>query len=153
MYCSSCGVAVTQTGLSYCNHCGAKLNTSESIERSDGVKPDLLVTATVATFVFGMAVIVALMGVMKVILGVTVETVLVFTSLPFLVLLTLEAVFIRLLLRGRATRETQDKLRAKQHETNELDAARGRVLPEPRPSVTEQTTRAFEPIYRDQESK
>lgn len=149
MYCSSCGVAVTQTGLSYCNHCGAKLTTNESVEKSTELKPDLLVTAMVATFVFGLAVITALMGVMKVIIGLHVEHILVFTSIPFLLLLLMEAVFIRLLLRGKASSEKQDKLRAKQHETNELDAARARALPEPMPSVTEQTTRAFEPIYRD----
>ena len=148
MYCSSCGGAVVK-GLSYCNHCGAKLNSSESVEKTGELKPNLLVTASVATFVFGFAIIVAFMGVMKVILGVRTETVLGFTSIPFLLLLVLEAVFIRLLLRGQTTSDKQDKVRAKQHETNELDSARARALPEPIPSVTENTTRAFEPVYRD----
>lgn len=153
MYCSSCGGAVVQ-GLSYCNHCGAKLITSESVDKTSGVRPDLLVTSMVATFIFGIAVITMLMGVMKVILGLEVDTILVFMSLPFLLMLALEAVFIRLLLRrSRATSETNDKLRAKQHETNELDAAHARALPEPIPSVTEHTTRAFEPIYHDRNSK
>ncbi|HSE30863.1 MAG TPA: hypothetical protein VLA93_04715 [Pyrinomonadaceae bacterium] len=153
MYCSSCGGAVVK-GLSYCNHCGAKLNTNESIDKASGVKPDLLVTSMVATFIFGIAVITMLMGVMKVILGLNVQTILVFIALPFLLMLCLEGVFIRLLLRrNRGTSETTDKLRAKQHETNELDAAHARALPEPIPSVTEHTTRAFEPIYRDQNAK
>jgi len=68
-------------------------------------------------------------------------------------MLILEAVFIRLLLRNRATSETNNKTVAKQQETNELDAARPRVLPEPIPSVTEHTTRAFEPVYHDRKSK
>ena len=44
-----------------------------------------------------------------------------------------------MLLKGQATRE--------------LDAAQARVLPEPVPSVTEHTTRAFEPIYNERTSK
>jgi len=148
MYCSSCGGVVAR-GLSYCNHCGAKFNTSESLEKTRGVRPDLLVTWSVATFIFGTAVITMLMGVMRVILGLSVELVLVFSAVPFLLMLILEGVFIRLLLANRATSETNGRTLAKQKETNELDAARPRVLPEPISSVTEHTTRAFEPVYRD----
>jgi len=103
----------------------------------------------VATFIFGMVVITMLMGVLKVILGLNVEAVLGFGTIPFLLMLILEAVFMRLLLRDRATSETNDKTLAKQQETNELDAARPRALHEPIPSVTEHTTRAFEPVHRD----
>ena len=152
MYCSSCGGAIAR-GLSYCNHCGAKLNTSENLQETREVRPNQLVIWMVATFIFGTAVITMLMGVMRVILGLNVEAVLVFGTVPFLLMLILEAVFIRLLLRNRATSETNNKTLAKQQETNELDAARPRVLPEPIPSVTEHTTRAFEPVYHDRKSK
>jgi len=152
MYCSSCGGAIAR-GLSYCNHCGAKLNTSENLQETREVRPNQLVIWMVATFIFGTAVITMLMGVMRVILGLNVEAVLVFGTVPFLLMLILEAVFIRLLLRNRATSETNNKTVAKQQETNELDAARPRVLPEPIPSVTEHTTRAFEPVYHDRKSK
>jgi hypothetical protein len=148
MYCSTCGGAVAR-GLSYCNKCGAKLNISESLEETSGVRPNLLVTSMVATFIFGMVVITMLMGVLKVILGLNVEAVLGFGTIPFLLMLILEAVFMRLLLRDRATSETNDKTLAKQQETNELDAARPRALHEPIPSVTEHTTRALEPGHRD----
>ena len=148
MYCSSCGGAIAR-GLSYCNHCGAKLNTSENLQETREVRPNQLVIWMVATFIFGTAVITMLMGVMRVILGLNVEAVLVFGTVPFLLMLILEAVFIRLLLGNRATSETNGRTLAKQKETNELDAARPRVLPEPIPSVTEHTTRAFEPVYRD----
>ena len=153
MYCSFCGVAVTK-GLSYCNQCGSKLNANENLEKSPGVKPDLLIPAMVATFIFGIVVITALMGVMKVILGLPVDAILVLTSIPFLLMLVLEAIFIRLFL--RRTREISaatDKLGGKQHETNELDASRAYALPQPKPSVTEHTTRAFDPIYQDRTSK
>ena len=152
MYCSSCGGAIAR-GLSYCNHCGAKLNTSENLQETREVRPNQLVIWMVATFIFGTAVITILMGVMRVILGLNVEAVLVFGTVPFLLMLILEAVFIRLLLRNPATSDTKNKTLAKRQETNELDAARPRVLPEPIPSVTEHTTRAFEPVYRDRNSK
>jgi hypothetical protein len=103
----------------------------------------------VATFIFGTAVITMLMGVMRVILGLRAESVLVFAAVPFLLMLILEAVFIRLLLRNPATSETNNKTLAKRQETNELDAGRPRALHEPIPSVTEHTTRAFEPVHRD----
>ncbi|HEX5885159.1 MAG TPA: zinc ribbon domain-containing protein [Pyrinomonadaceae bacterium] len=148
MYCSSCGVAISQ-GLSYCNHCGAKLNRGESGVNSSEVKPDLLVTAMVASFVFGLAVITALMGVMKVILGLPVERVLAFALMPFLLLLIMEGVFIRLLLRRNQPAEVSGTTLSEQQATNELDAAQARVLPEATPSVTEHTTRAFDPIYTE----
>ena len=147
MYCSTCGVVVAQ-GLSYCNHCGAKLNRGDAVVRSSQVKPDLLVTSMVATFVFGLAAITVLMGVMKVVLGLPVGTVLAFMLLPFLLMLVLESVFIRLLLRRTQLAEESDKALSKQQTTNQLDAAQPRVLPEGA-SVTEHTTRAFDPSFTE----
>jgi hypothetical protein len=149
MYCSFCGVAVTK-GLSYCNQCGSKLNANENVEKSPGLTPGLLLPAMVATFILGMVVITALMGVMKVILDLPVDAILILTSVPFLLMLVLEAIFIRLFLRRtRDTTTAQDSLGAQQRKTNELDEAHTRSLHEPIASVTEHTTRAFEPIYHD----
>jgi hypothetical protein len=147
MYCSSCGVAVAN-GLSYCNHCGAKLNRGDNIVRSPEVKPELLVSAMAGTFILGLLVITILLGVMKSVLGLPVERVLAFMLLPFLLLLILEGIFIRLLFRQRAERAGGPQL-SNQQATNELDAAQTRVLPEGVPSVTEHTTRAFEPSYNE----
>lgn len=153
MYCSSCGVAVTK-GLSYCNQCGSKLNANEDVEKSPGFTPGLLVPAMVATFILGTVVITALMGVMKVILGLPVDAILILTSVPFLLMLVLEAIFIRLFLRRtRDTTRAPDGLGAHERKTNELDAAHARSLREPVASVTEHTTRAFEPVYREPLSK
>ena len=58
MYCSSCGVAVTK-GLSYCNHCGAKVNRDDGVRDSPEVRPEMLVAAMVGTFVFGLVAITA----------------------------------------------------------------------------------------------
>jgi hypothetical protein len=155
MYCSSCGVAVTQ-GLSYCNYCGEKLSGAKSVStvKSPEVKPETLVGAMVCTFVFGLGAITMLMGMMKAVLHFEVGQILAFALLSFLIMLSLEGVFIRLLLRRRrGTEEADDAVQLKAKATRELDAAQARVLPEPMSSVTEHTTRAFDPIYRERTSK
>lgn len=152
MYCSTCGVAVAQ-GLSYCKNCGARLSQDEREGKPSEVKPDLLVTAIVATFVFGLAVIGMLMGIMKVILGLDVGQILGFMSLLLLLMLILEGVFIMLLFRRSKGAEKTIALPQQQQATNELEATQARALPEGMVSVTEHTTRAFEPIYRDTKSK
>lgn len=151
MYCSACGVAVAQN-RSYCNHCGAKLNFGDSGSDSSEVKPDMLVAATVATFVLGLVAIAVLMGIMKSVLGVPVERILGFMALPFLLMLVLEGVFIRLLLRRRHGLDERKTLPNDQV-TNELDEARARLLSQPAASVTEHTTRAFESIPVERKQK
>ena len=153
MYCSTCGVAVAQS-LSYCNYCGAKLSGAETDSVSEPeVRPEFLVSVMACVFIFGLVAITMLMGVMKVILGLPVENVLVFALLPFLIMLMLEGVLLRLLLRRRQTTEkTSYTLQGKGQATKELDAAQARVLPEPVPSVTEHTTRVLDPIYNERTS-
>jgi uncharacterized membrane protein len=154
MYCSSCGVAAAQ-GLSYCNHCGAKLTGEkrDSAIKSSEVKPESLVWGMVAVLVFGFAAIVFLMMAMKMV-GLNVGQILAFTILSFLIMLLVEGVFIwKLLRRKRGAQETGDTALSKEQATKELDVAQARALPEPLPSVTEHTTRAFEPIYSERKSK
>jgi len=154
MYCSSCGVAVAQ-GLSYCSYCGAKLRGAkgDNVIKSSEVKPESLVAAMVFVFVFGLGAITFLMFMMNG-LGFNVGQVLAFTLLSFLIMLLIEGVCVRLLLRRkRGTEEAGDTVLLKGQATKELDAAQARVLPEPVPSVTEHTTRAFEPIYNERTSK
>ena len=152
MYCSSCGVAVAK-GLSYCNFCGTRLNANdESLTRSsEEVRPGLLVSAMAGTFIMGMIAITAFMGVMKVILGLTVESVLVFTLIPFLLMVLLEGVFLRLLMRRkRGTDEPSDPVQLKGQATKALGMGQPR---EPVSSVTEHTTRALDPVYDERTSK
>lgn len=88
------------------------------------------------------------MGVMKSVLGLPVERVLGLSLIPFLLMLLLEGVLIRLLFRrNKEARVTIETRLSKDHATNELDAAQPRALAEPLPSVTEHTTRAFDPIH------
>ena len=146
MYCSSCGVAMTQ-GLSYCNHCGAKVIGEKDAGKSSEVKPEALVWGMVAVLVFGIAAIVLLMMAMKMV-GLNVGLIIAFMMLSFLIMLSVEGVFIwQLLHRKRGAEEAGNT-------TKELYAAQARALPEPMPpSVTEHTTRAFEPLYSERKSK
>ena len=154
MYCSSCGAA-TARGLSYCNHCGAKLTGERGDKpiRSSEVKPESVVWAMVAVLVFGFVAIMFLMMAMKMV-GLHVGEILAFTILSFLIMLLVEGVFIwQLLGRKRGTEGTADAMQSKEQATKELYEAQARALPEPVPSVTEHTTRAFEPIYSERKSK
>ena len=155
MYCSSCGVAVAQE-LTYCNYCGAKLSgvKGDSAGKSSDVKPELLVSSMVIVFVFGLVAITMLMGMMKAVLNFEAGQILAFALLSFLIMLSLEGVFLRLLLRRRrGPEEARNKVLSQGQATNQLDAAPARGLPEPVPSVTEHTTRAFAPIYHERTSK
>src|SRR6266566_7046526 len=155
MYCSVCGRAVAQ-GLSYCNYCGAKLSgaKTETHSKSAEPKPEMLVAAMVFVFVFGLAAITFLMGMMKKVLELNPGQILAFTLLSFLIMLLVEGVCIRLLFRRkRGAEQKGETALSKQQATRELDAADARALPEPVSSVTEHTTRAFEPIYKKRTSK
>ena len=147
MYCSSCGVAVAQN-LSYCNHCGASLSRARDVKSSE-VKPALLVPAMVFLFVFGLIAITMMTGVMHE-LGFNVGQILAFAVLSFLMMLGLEGVFVSLLFRRQRRNDEGEMVKLKDRATNELNAAQAQALPDV-PSVTEHTTRAFTPIYRERE--
>jgi hypothetical protein len=154
MYCPSCGVVVAQ-GLSYCNYCGAKLSTGKADTDANfpEVRPELLVSAMGAVFIFGLVAIAMLMGIMKNVIGLNDALILAFALLCFLIMITIEGVCIRLIFRRKRRAEEVDTAPLKGQATKELDAAQGRALPEPLPSVTEHTTRAFQPIPSDRTSK
>lgn len=148
MYCSSCGVAVAQD-LTYCKNCGAKLNRGESGNDPSDVRPGSLLTLMVATFVMGTVVITMLMGVMKVILQFDFGLIMAFTLLSFLIMLTLEGIFIKLLFsRKRVNTELSETQQSNRGTTKEL-GSKSRLPLEPIPSVTEHTTRAFDPVYNE----
>jgi hypothetical protein len=105
------------------------------------------------TFVLGLMTMTILMGVLRVIVGLRIEPTLALMALPFLLMVILEAVFIRLLFRSTREHKRIDRTSATEHVTNELESAQARVLSEGIPSVTEHTTRAFEPIYRGSRTK
>jgi hypothetical protein len=148
MYCSSCGSAVSQS-LTYCSRCGAKLRSAEA-----SLTLDSLVWAIVSLLVAGVGVIIGLMAVMKNVVGLHEGIIVVITALSFLALLTAEGVLIRILLGAwKGVREADDAAGRKEQTTRELVEAQPRELPEPVPSVTEHTTRTFEPAYGERKSR
>ena len=152
MYCSTCGSALP-ANLSFCNRCGAKTNAEKSEDLSNpSPYPESLIWAMVSVFVAGMGVTIGLMAVMKNIAGFSRGIMLVMTFLSFFMMFVIEAVFISMFMRGRKALELDDHRRTKNNATRELIEAQPLTLQEPVASVTEQETRAFEPVYRKQGS-
>ena len=149
MYCSTCGVVVAES-LSYCNHCGARIITSNSdkVATTREIKPEILIRAVVSTFVMGLLAISVLIGVMKAVLGLEPGQILGFAALSFLIMIALEGVFLVLLVRRNRGAEEQARTELPPgHTTKELKSPPVQALPEPLTSVTDHTTRAFDPLY------
>jgi len=151
MYCSSCGKSVVPS-LAYCNHCGAKLTGGQNqvLNQTDH-SIDSLIWAIVGVLCGGIGVLIGLLAVMKKELGFDLSLLIFFSLVTFGLITALEAVFVWMLLsRNRAANRAR-QIAEKHRETNELDAATARLLAEPlpMPSVTEHTTRSFDPIYEE----
>ena len=155
MYCSSCGATVAQD-LRYCNHCGAALSGTrvKSASKPPELFPESLIWAIVSVLAIGLGCTIGLMAVMKD-YNFDKMMIIAFTSMVLMLTLAVEAVFI-LMLWSRSRRnkaaELVDSAQLKQQETKQLDATHARELSEPVPSITEHTTRAFEPIRRERKS-
>src|SRR5262249_8947952 len=137
-------------------HCGARVGAakSDSVSKSSEVRPETIVASMVALFVFGLVAISGLIGTMRVILELNNRQILGFAGLSFLLMLILEGVFIRLLFhRTRGAKDASDAVPLAGQATKGLDPAQARALPEAVPSVTEHTTRSFDPIYGEQRSE
>lgn len=156
MYCSSCGVSVAQD-LSYCNHCGARLNggKGDSLVKTTELRAEsLIISGMIGLFVTGLLAISVLVGVLKTVLGLNVGQILAFLLLSFLIMLLIEGVLIwRLFHSRRSIEPTGAPARANEQATKELAAPQPRALPEGIPSVTEHTTRSFEPIYTERKAE
>ena len=153
MYCSSCGSAINPN-LVYCNRCGARANGRSEVPAKVADFPESLVAAMVGLFVLGIGVVIGLLAVMKNVVNFEPNIILAITLLIISLLVSLEAVFIYLLFSARrALRQRLFPEDVTPSTTKELSEQKVPMLSEPRPSVTEQTTRAFEPVYREQTGK
>lgn len=149
MYCSACGSAIP-ANLSYCNKCGARVGaTNNDSIKPSSTYPESLVWAIVAVFVCGLGAIIGMMAVMKNVVGFQTHLILAITMISFLLILAVEGLFITLLFKNKMpATDSIDGHRLKEHQTKELAEGERPALHEPLSSVTEGTTRAFEPIYR-----
>ena len=151
MYCSTCGGAVAP-GLSYCNHCGARLNGSaaDADRKPAELFPDSLVWAIVSVFVVGLGGTIGLMAVMKDARTFAPGLIIGLSLLSFVAMLAVEGVLVYLLLSRRSgSKEAGEKSQLKASPVRELGIVNERALPEPSLSVTDHTTRTLEPVYRD----
>jgi hypothetical protein len=159
MYCSTCGSDVIQ-GLSYCNRCGARTNGAAAEGEANKLSEasfNILVAGLMGLPIAGLGIIIGLMVVMKQELGFPDPPVMTMVFLSFLLLLIAEGGLIWLLLHHtRKPKKTAADVKLQESATKEFGGARMRELGEaqtqdfatPLGSVTENTTRSFEPIYR-----
>jgi len=149
MYCSSCGASVAPA-LSYCNQCGARLDGEKgnSLVKTTELRAEsLIISGMIGLFVLGIVAISMMMGVMKVILGLDAGQVLGFASVAFLAMLGIEGVLIWRMVRLRPSRDDAGSgSRLRKHTTNELEAGQPAAFLGGVPSITEHTTRSFEPV-------
>ena len=151
MYCSSCGSAVP-TNLTYCNKCGARLGSSKtvSLTRPAELPPESLVWAICGIFIMGTGVMIGLLAVLKEVVGFNLGLIAAVMLLGFGLMVALESVLVYLLLSGRkAARRTEESYELREDKPLELNEPQRGMLQEPPASVTEHTTRTFEPIYTE----
>ena len=148
MYCSSCGTAVTP-GLTYCNHCGARLGRAkgDGVTKSSELKPETLVGAIASVFIFGLGAIIGLMAVMKSVFDQ--PLIIFFTMLSFLIMCLVELVFIWMLLRRKKSVKNAGDTKP----FEEPGDRKVRMFPEPALSVTEHTTHTLEPSARQHKTE
>jgi hypothetical protein len=149
MYCSSCGVAVAK-GVSFCNYCGVKLTSNETEIESREVRPGLLVSAMAGIFVLGLPGIAFIIFMLNAALHLDPQQTMAFAWMTLILLTGLEVVFLTLLLtRKRRKDDAPQKSELPGSQTKELEEKYAGSLAEPVSSVTEHTTRAFDPVPRE----
>ena len=153
MYCSSCGLAVPK-GLSYCNRCGAELQSKEpgSFSVSQASR-DSLIWAIVGVTTVGLGGAIGLMAVMKEVLHFNDGLIIALTLLTFAAFLSIDAVFIWILLRSFRREQQGDTAQLQEAIRRALQTAQTPLLAEPAPSVTDHTTRTLEPVLRRTRAK
>ena len=156
MYCASCGSELTSE-LSYCNRCGANLKPPAN----HSGQPDKLVGAAWA---ISMAVVLVTLGGFGMMFGLVMALIsngvnlsgggMVLIVFCLLIILAIASLLVRQLSRvldiaqltGGASQPKQPKLSEKP--VQQIGAPR-----EPVSSVTEHTTRIFEPIHKDRDTQ
>jgi len=152
MYCHACGIALTQQHTKYCNRCGAQLIAPD---QSGEVKPsekrlDEYLDGLFWITVFGVGLIFGGMVVMKKV-GLNelfILAYLLISSTAFLINFV-----INLVAALRIGRKSRDLPQRAERDTGQLDPVVPWPALGPTPSVTEHTTRSFEPISVQRKTK
>ncbi len=150
MYCPSCGTALSQQ-LKYCNRCGSQLN---AVAESSKKRLDDYLDGLFWITVFGLGLILGGLALMKRVLNLSeglIIAYLVMSSLAFIINFGLSLREILRMLRSQ--KEAKSLGEVAQFDTNELKPGKASPALKAPPSVTEQTTRAFEPVYSKQKTE
>ncbi len=160
MFCSSCGKSVNP-GLSYCNHCGARVvgKAEDGLGRIPQSSFNLLIIALIGVPIAGIGVIIGLLTVMKRELGFGEEMIGVIVLMSFILLLTAELGLIWLL-RHHTKRSNEVGATPQPSSVSQLPDVVIKGLPEgniqpiyqPMQSVTEHTTRTLDAVPREPRS-
>ncbi len=142
MYCSACGTPLAP-GLSYCNRCGMSLK-----ERGDQKQTGAITAFLIAITLIGVIGLGIMLGGALTLTNeahLKEELVGFFMLFTFLIVGITEIMLVRQLSRLTGTKQTKT-IEPPQHLAmpNELRQPQPRTLPEPIPSVTENTTRTLE---------
>jgi len=155
MYCSSCAKEVG-AGLTYCNHCGARLSGAkgDNVTKSPEVQPELLVGAMAGVFILGLVAVAVLISALKQKADFDLPILIAVTIFSFLMMLFVEGVFTWLLLRRKKVeKQVSDTNQPNEQAVKEIYAAPARGLSEgtfqPVSSVTEHTTRTLEHVSKN----
>jgi hypothetical protein len=107
-----------------------------------------LIWAIVGVFICGLGGLIGLIAVMKH-YGLNEGLVIASALTVFAFMLVIESIFIGVLLKKSGLSEAREKKRTKPKQTKELEGSTPPALPEHLTSVTENTTRSFEPVFRE----
>lgn len=159
MYCSSCGMALARQ-LKFCNHCGAQLLSvkDKSDRHATQKRLDEYLDGLFWITVFGLGLILGGMAVIKEALHLSNSILVGYVVLSVTIFLINVGLSLAEIARMRRSLKEEDTepAEAKVPDTNKLAAAQeAAALPAPSSlnevaSVTEDTTRSFEPVSREQ---
>jgi len=147
MYCANCGTPRTQ-GLSYCNRCGADLR--ERVEASNPKAIAAFLSAMTLIGVSGMAIMLAGALLLRKGAGLSQELIGVFMLFTFLLVSMTELLLFKNLSKLSGSSERKNSFPAPSPTQHDLRLPQGAPLGEPVGSVTENTTRTFEYVPREQ---
>jgi hypothetical protein len=146
MFCSSCGVALSQH-LKYCNRCGANLSTAdEAVVKKAEKRLDEYLDGLFWITVFGLGLIlggVALLQKLQVGSGLMIAY-MVLSTAAFLVNFWLS--FREVIRITRTSKKPPDAIAGEPVNTRELNPMNAQSLVNASPSVTENTTRELEAV-------
>jgi hypothetical protein len=150
MYCQSCGNESIQE-LNYCNRCGANFSQTNALERPKATGAATVLSLSVAIISLGgIAIILGGLAGLKSV-GFSEGIMGMFMLFSFLILGITDILLVRQLSHLlSASQQSGRPLPQRRVVANELNVPKPMgALHEPVPSVTEHTTRIFEPSFKD----